>query len=239
MFVSILLFVPFAMVDAANDIKNHQCNDDDYYLEHTEECENPPIGPVVPVQNGPQKENSPTNKDNKDNPKLTQQTDEYVEDEFTECASGNIDIFLNRVQSEKARITDAINNISKVEPVASIVNLCGVTLKHLEESISTIRKADMGGLLTQARETSKCFSTVSAWIEAHYESSDPIEKEVLKPIKMNKLIKVNETKESWKAEFNKLEEMQKERTAELGIYEKLKNLHSKSCLDNLPKPEEQ
>jgi hypothetical protein len=236
MFVSILLFVPFAMVDAANDIKNHQCNDDDYYLEHTEECENPPIGPVVPVQNGPQKENSPTNKDNKDNPELTQQTDEYVEDEFTECASGNIEIFLNRVRTEKTRVTDAINNISKVEPVASIVNLCAVTLKRLEESISTIRRADMSGLLAQAKETSKCFVTVSAWIEASYGKSP---KPPLDTIKANELIKVDDVKNSWESELKKLEDMQKERSTELEVYEQLKKFHSKSCLDNLPKPEGQ
>jgi hypothetical protein len=230
MFVSILLFVPFAIANATNDTQNLRCNDDGYFLEHTEECEKQSSS-----NNSAQKVVEPNG--GNPSPKVsTQQTDEYVEDKFTECASGNIEIFLNRVRTEKTRITDAINNISKVEAVTSIVNLCGVTLKRLEESIATIRKADMSGLLTQATETSECFVTISAWIEARYGKSP---QPPLDTIKASELIKVDDVKKAWELELKKLVGMQKERSAELVIYEQLRQLHSKSCLDDSPKPEGQ
>jgi len=228
MFVSILLFVPFAIASAADNTESNQCKDTDYFLEHIEECEKQ--NQLSESVHG----DKPKSKNDSD--ESTQQNFEYVEDKFTECASGNIEIFLNRVRTEKTRVTDAINNISKVEAVTSIVNICGVTLKRLEESISTIRKADMSGLLAQAKETSKCFVTVSAWIEASYGKSP---KPPLDTIKANELIKVDDVKKSWESELKKLEDMQKERSTELEVYEQLKKFHSKSCLDNLPKPEGQ
>lgn len=211
----VFAFVLFFAVSSAMA----NCQDDDYYMEHMEECDNGiVVQPLLQNPNGSQPsanggENVASANGN----------------ELHGCIGGNITIFLNRVKAENAQIANAINNISKVERVQSIVNICSLTLKRLENSISTIRKADMSGLLAQAQKTSKCFSDVFSWIEINYgESPTP----PFDTIKANELIRVQETKDSWESKLKKLKEMQKERATELEIYVQLKDLHSKSCLDS-------
>jgi len=230
----VFAFVIFFAVSSAMA----NCQDDDYYIEHIDECENSDTGEPSAPPNLPKSQPSANDGEGVVSDSPTPANDESVtsnSNELHECVGGNIDIFLNRVKAESVQIANAINNINKVERVKSITNLCGVTLKRLEESISTIRKADMSGLLAQAQKTNMCFLEVFSWIETTYGKSPAPPWDTIKD---NELIKVREVEEDWKSKLKKLEDLQKERSAELKNYVLMKDRHSKSCLDS-PKTEGQ
>jgi len=189
------------------------CKNDDYYIEHADESEKGDIVVLPAPPNLPKSQSSANAGEGVvSDSQEASANDESVAwpygNELHECAGGNIAIFLSRVKAENAQIANAINNISQVERVQSIVNICSLMLERLEKSIPAIRKADMSGLLTQAQETSLCFSEVFSWIETIYGKS-PVPP--FDTIKDNELRRVREVKESWKSKLKKLEELQKER----------------------------